>query len=83
MKQIKVMHCATLALLASMGCSAGHDDDWNDANAGVVESDAPAAANGEELARLEFDDGNVVRFEALNDGVLVSETRGGSCRAWA
>ncbi|MET0411502.1 MAG: hypothetical protein ABW217_09400 [Polyangiaceae bacterium] len=79
MKNIKAIHCATLAILATVGCSAGHDDAWNDENAADVASNAPAAVENEsdgadkELARLEFEDGNVVRFEALHDGVLVSE----------
>jgi hypothetical protein len=79
MMNIKVIHCATLAILATVGCSAGHDDEWNDENSASVPSDTPAVSESDsegadkELARLEFDDGNVVRFEELNGGVLVSE----------
>lgn len=79
MKHIKAIHCATLAILAAVGCSAGHDDEWNDENIASMAPEAPAANESgsesaeQEIARLEFDDGNVVRFEEVSGGVLVSE----------
>lgn len=79
MKNIKAIQCATLAILATVGCAAGHDGEWNDEDTADMASDAPAAVESEsagadkELARLEFDDGNVVRFEEVSGGVLVSE----------
>jgi hypothetical protein len=77
MKNMKALTYATLAILSSLGCSAAGEHD--DASATpIVDSDtsdsnATDGASGEELARLEFDDGNVVRFEALAGGMLVSE----------
>lgn len=72
MKHTKLTICAALTILSSMGCSAGGDHGGSKV-APLGESDVPAAESGDELARLEFDDGNVVRFEALKGGVLVTE----------
>lgn len=72
MKHTRLTICAALTILSSMGCSAAGDVGGSNV-VPVGESDAPAAEGGAELARVEFDDGNVVRFEALQGGVLVSE----------
>lgn len=72
MNNIKAITYTALAILSSLGCSAAGDDEGAYAEP-VVESQAPASEKSDELARIEFDDGNVVRFEALNGGVLVSE----------
>jgi hypothetical protein len=73
MHHMKMMAGAALALVVSSGCGAAEDgagERRQSANTSPVE--AEIAANTE-LARLEFDDGNVVRFAELNGGVYVSE----------
>lgn len=60
--------CAVVVLLTlAAGCSASGDEIYEE-----VQSDEEALA-GNELARIKFSDGNVVRFEELAGGVLVSE----------
>ena len=74
MKHFKTLSFPTLSLLVATGCGAADEIGAVD---GTEPRDTSAtaaeAAAGAELARIEFADGNVVRFEELNGGVLVME----------
>jgi hypothetical protein len=72
MKHINAMFAASLALMVAAGCSAG--DPGESIETGDVPAEAEQVSEGLELARVEFEDGNVVRFEELDGGVLVTES---------
>jgi hypothetical protein len=78
MKHVKAGICAILAVLIASGCSAAGDGSTADgvdvgASNSATNSESSGEAAGALLARLEFDDGNVVQFEELDGGVLVTE----------
>jgi hypothetical protein len=73
MKHLKAMTCAALAFLLAVGCGAGDDSALEGPAPGGPSAVEAEAAEGAELARVEFEDGNVVRFEALSGGVLITE----------
>jgi hypothetical protein len=74
MKLIQGMIGASLALLLAAGCGAADDGGNVEGSETATPSGTQTEATaGAELARVEFDDGNVVRFEELAGGVLVSE----------
>jgi hypothetical protein len=74
MKHIKAITCATLTILVAAGCGAGDDGRSGESvELDAASSAAPEAGENAELARIEFSDGNVVQFEELAGGVLVSE----------
>src|SRR4051812_8889131 len=73
MEKVNAVVCAALAALVLGGCGAAEDGAGDEHAAG---NDAPVQAEvaaNTELARVEFADGNVVRFEELYGGVFVSE----------
>lgn len=87
MKHVKAMSGVALALLLAAGCAVETGDSLEALENGEVSetgsiadyettglpSDAELAGEGVELARIDFSDGNSVRFEVLDGGVLVTE----------
>jgi hypothetical protein len=75
MKHVIAMACATLAAVMVVGCGAADDAGSTEgaASPSAPSAEETAAVAGAELARIEFEDGNVVRFEDLAGGVLISE----------
>ncbi len=72
MKFIQGLAGATLALLLAAGCSAADDGHVDGVEADTAQPQAETSASTE-LARVEFDDGRVVRFEELAGGILISD----------
>ncbi|HEX6276482.1 MAG TPA: hypothetical protein VFZ53_25750 [Polyangiaceae bacterium] len=87
MRHLKRLTGVALALALAAGCGAGDPGAFEDADYGELGGDAvaqagdgaalgdarPAGAAAAELARIEFPDGNSVRFEELEGGILVTE----------